>query len=70
MLDLLELLFLAPEVLVSWRLLVGALVVVLLCWIVFANVPDSYTRWLLCTPIVVVGIVASFRWQMRSMSER
>jgi hypothetical protein len=67
MLDLLELLVLAPEVFVSWRLLVGALVVGLLCWIVFVSVPDTYARWLLCTPIVVVGTVASFRWQMRSM---
>jgi predicted membrane metal-binding protein len=64
---LLELLLLAPDLFLSWRLLIGALVVALLCWIVVVSFPDPYVRWVLCTAIIAPGVIVSFRWQVRSM---
>lgn len=60
----------SPEIDRWWRLLVGLVVVVLLCSLVAEITPAGSMRSSICLSIVVVGGVASFRWQLRSSRQK
>jgi hypothetical protein len=54
------------ELLVSWRLYVGLAVTAAICWVVVALVPSRSLQLALCIPVVIGGVKASWRWQVRA----
>jgi hypothetical protein len=68
--DLLQMIGWSPEIDRWWRLLVGLAVLVLLCSLVAEITPAGSTRSSICLSILVVGGVATFRWQLRSARQK
>jgi hypothetical protein len=54
------------ELLVSWRLYVGLAVTAAICWVVAALVQSQSLQLALCIPLVIGGVIASWRWQLRA----
>jgi hypothetical protein len=62
MLDWLEI----GELFLSWRLYVGFALTGLLCWLVISIVSSQAAQLFICIPIGLVGVVLSFRWQIKA----
>jgi len=62
MLDLLEI----GELLLSWRLYVGLALTGLLCWLIVSIVSSQAAQLVICIPTALIGVVLSFRWQIKS----
>ena len=62
MLDLLEI----GELLLSWRLYVGLALTGLLCWLIVSIVSSQAAQLVICIPTGLIGVVLSFRWQIKS----
>lgn len=62
LLDLVEL----GDLLLSWRLYAGVALTAGLIWLVLLFVPGEALRWAMCVPLGVVGVILSFRWQIRA----
>ncbi len=62
MFDLLEL----GELFLSWRLYVGFALTGLLCWLICSLVSQPTAQLVICIPVGLVGVVMSFRWEIRA----
>lgn len=62
MFDLLEL----GELFLSWRLYVGFALTGLLCWLICSVVSHQTAQLVLCIPLGLIGVILSFRWQIRA----
>lgn len=62
LLDILEF----GELLLSWRLYAGLAITGAICWLVFQIVSDETIGWFFCAPIGIIGLILSFRWQIRA----
>jgi len=60
-LDLLDL----GEALLSWRLLLGLGATVATCLVIAHFSPSETFTWAVCIPVGLIGLVLSFRWQIR-----
>ena len=60
--DLLEL----GELLLSWRLYVGFAITVAICYGIVQLIPNDTAAWVVCAPVALVGVIASFRWQIKN----
>jgi hypothetical protein len=65
-LDLLEFFSSIGELLLSWRLYLSFAIALGLVWLVFLLIPNEVARWVICTPIVIIGVVGGFYWQIKS----
>lgn len=66
MLGLLDLILAIGDLLMSWRMYVGLAVTAGLCWLTVSLVPNETAQWAICVPVGVVGLIASFLWQIRA----
>ena len=66
MLDLHETVSSIAELLTSWRLFLSLAVTVGLVVLVLMLVPNEIARWIICTPIVILGAIGSFYWQAKA----
>lgn len=62
---LLELLDLG-ELFMSWRLYVGLAATGVVCWLIFQAISNETIGWAICVPAGIIGVVLSFRWQIRA----
>lgn len=62
LLDLLDL----GELFMSWRLYVGLAITGVVCWLIYLAIPSTAIGLAICIPAGIVGIVLSFRWQIRA----
>ena len=62
LLDILEF----GELLLSWRLYVGLAITGAICRLIFQIVSDDTIHWFFCAPIGTIGLILSFRWQIRA----
>jgi hypothetical protein len=65
-LDLIELVSSIGELLLSWRLYLSFIIALGIVWLVFAFVPNEIARWIICSPVVIIGVVGGFYWQIRA----
>ena len=61
--DILEFLGGILETLLSWRLLVSLCITAAIIFFIFTVVSDSTTRWVICAPIGIAGVILGLRWQ-------
>lgn len=54
------------ELFLSWRLYVGLAVTAAICWMIISLVPNRGLQLVICIPICIAGLVASWRWQVRA----
>ena len=65
MFALFEFLLDVGDLLVSWRFYLVLLLVLALCAGVAVLVPDDTARMAICVPLLALGAIGSFRWEMR-----
>lgn len=66
MIALIELLFGAIELLLSWRLLVGLALTLVVVLIAVSAVQNEAAQYIIGVPLGLVGVFLSFRWQIRA----
>jgi Flp pilus assembly protein TadB len=54
------------DLLISWRFHVGIAATALLCLAIVQWVPDESVAWVICIPLGIIGMILSFRWQLRA----
>ena len=54
------------ELFLSWRLYVGLAVTAAICWLIVALVPNQILQLVICIPVVIAGLIVSWRWQVRA----
>ena len=66
MLGLLQFLAVLVDGVLFWRLYSGFLATLVVCQGVLAWLSDGLAQWLVCAPLAIVGVAASFFWQIRA----
>ncbi len=66
MLDLIELISSIGELFLSWRLYVSWFIAIALIFAVFGLTSNEIARWIICTPIGILGFVGGFYWQIKA----
>ena len=66
MLGLLQFLAVLVDGVLYWRLYSGFLATLVACQGVLAWLSDGLAQWLVCVPLAIVGVAASFVWQIRA----
>jgi hypothetical protein len=66
MLDLIEFFSSIGELFLSWRLYFSLAITAGLVFLVFMFVPSETARWIICTPVGVLGVVGAFYWQIKA----
>ena len=62
MLDWLEI----ADLFLSWRLYAGFALTALVCWLIISIVSSQAAQLGICIPTGLIGVVLSFRWQMKA----
>ncbi len=66
MAEILEFLSGILDLFLTWRLLIAICVTAAIIFLVFTVVQDETTRWVICTPIGLAGVILGFRWQAKA----
>ncbi len=66
MLDLIDFISWIGEWLLSWRFFLALAVTAGIIFLIIAIIPDQTTRWAVCTPIAIAGVIFGLRWQNKS----
>ena len=65
MLGLLDFIGWVIDLVIYWRLGLGIALTALACWLLILAIPNQLAQWIICVPLVLIGVVFTFRWQHR-----
>lgn len=57
------------DLLLCWRLYVGIAATTAPCWLIFQFIPNQTFAAVIGVPLGIVGVILSFRWQLRADRE-